>query len=78
MRFAATKLERMSRNEILTERETEILRLIADGYTDTEIGRKLSISGKTVSTHRKNMLRKLNLRNTAVLVRYAMEKKLVE
>ncbi len=57
---------------MLSPRELEITQLIGDGFTDNEIGVKLSISGKTVSTHRKNILRKLNLRNTAMLIRYAV------
>ena len=62
---------------MLTNREIEIVQLIADGNTDREIGEKLSISGKTVSTHRKNILRKLDMKNTAMLIRYAMSQKLV-
>ncbi len=63
---------------MLSPRELEITQLIGDGFTDNEIGVKLSISGKTVSTHRKNMLRKLNLRNTAMLIRYAVQNELLK
>jgi DNA-binding NarL/FixJ family response regulator len=62
---------------VLTRRELEILRLIADGLTNPEIADKLFISLSTVDTHRKSLMRKLNLKNTALLVRYALEHKLV-
>ncbi|MCE1188746.1 MAG: response regulator transcription factor [Ignavibacteria bacterium] len=57
---------------ILTSRETEILGLIADGLTSQEIAEKLFISYFTVSKHRKNILKKLKLKNTAELVNYAI------
>ena len=63
---------------MLSPRELEITQLIADGHTDIKIGDKLSISSKTVSTHRKNILRKLSLKNTAMLIRYAVENSLVK
>ena len=61
----------------LTKRELEIIRLIGDGLTDNEIASRLFISHVTVSTHRKNMLAKLGLKNTASLVRYAADNKLL-
>lgn len=67
----------MAYKEILSGRELEILQLIADGFTDREIAQKLSITDKTASTHRKNILRKLSLKNTALLIRHAIENKLV-
>lgn len=57
----------------LTPRELEIIRHIADGLTNQEIAKKLFLSTVTVDTHRKNMLVKLNVKNTASLVRYAAE-----
>jgi len=57
----------------LTEREREILRLIARSYTNREIGDKLFISEFTVATHRRNLKRKLHAENTADLVRFAYE-----
>jgi len=57
----------------LTEREVEIIRHIADGLTNQEIAVKLFLSTVTVDTHRKNMLAKLQLKNTASLVKYAAE-----
>lgn len=61
----------------ITKREREILRLIAQGLTTKEISEKLFISHRTVDTHRTNLLRKLKLRNTAALVRFALENKLI-
>jgi len=57
----------------LTPREREVLQFIVDGYTSQEIATFLFISPRTVETHRFNLLQKLNLRNTAGLVRYALE-----
>ena len=61
----------------LTPRELEVVQLIASGFTDREIAKMLSISSKTVNTHRKNILRKLALKNTALLIRYALENRIV-
>lgn len=61
----------------LTAREVEIIRYIADGLTNHEIADKLFLSTVTVDTHRKNMLAKLQLKNTATLVKYAAEHKLL-
>ncbi len=61
----------------LTAREVEIIRLIADGLTNHEIADKLFLSIVTVDTHRKNMLAKLQLKNTASLVKYAADHKLL-
>lgn len=59
-------------DRILTAREKEVLALIGQAKTDDEIGEHMMISGKTVSTHRRNLLRKLNARNKMELVRYAI------
>jgi len=61
----------------LTKRELEIIGHISNGLTNNEIAVKLFLSSVTVDTHRKNILAKLGLKNTASLVRYAMENKLV-
>ncbi len=58
--------------QILTRRELEVAKLIAGGNTDKEISAALFISLKTAKTHRNNIIKKLNLRNTADLVRYMM------
>lgn len=58
----------------LTEREIEVVRLITRGFSNAEIAEKLFISVRTVDTHRRNILEKLQVKNTAGLVRYALEK----
>lgn len=63
---------------MLSSREIQITQKIADGFTDREIADQLELSSKTVSTHRKNILKKLNLKNTAMLIRYAVENKLIK
>ena len=55
----------------LTKREQEILELIGKEYTNQEIAEELFISTNTVFTHRKNLMKKLSVRNTAGLIRYA-------
>ena len=63
----------MQLQHLLTAREIEIVKLIVAGLTDDAIGGLLAISKHTVSTHRKNVLTKLSLPNTASLVRVAMQ-----
>lgn len=62
---------------LITPREQSILKLISEGYTNQQIADTLFIAVATADTHRKNMLAKLKLSNTAALVRFAMENKLV-
>ncbi len=62
----------------LTKREVEIIQLIAKSLTTNEIADKLFISTHTVDTHRKNILSKLNLKNTAAIVNYAIKNGLME
>jgi DNA-binding NarL/FixJ family response regulator len=62
----------------LTSRETAVVQLIAEGKTNKQIANLLSLSTKTVETHRAIALRKLNLDTTAALIRYAIRNKLVE
>ncbi|WP_052888327.1 MULTISPECIES: response regulator [Thermogemmatispora] len=64
--------------ESLTEREREILKLVAEGYTNTKIAERLVISPKTVDTHRTHIMDKLNLHSRAELVKYAMRRGLLE
>ena len=61
----------------ISEREKEIIKLIADQYTTKEIAEKLFLSSHTVESHRKNILLKLGLKNTAGLVKYAIQKGLI-
>jgi two-component system, NarL family, invasion response regulator UvrY len=65
-------------HERLSDREYQVLRLLAVGKTTTEIANELSLSVKTVSTYRTRLLEKLNARSTADLIRYALAQKLVE
>ena len=62
---------------VLTKREKEILGLIAEGLTNNQIAEKLFISQLTVDSHRKNLLTKLNVNNTASLIRVEMEQGLI-
>jgi two-component system response regulator NreC len=63
--------------EMLTDREEEILKLIAEGFSNKEIGNKLFISHRTVDTHRTNLMKKLNANNIAGLISYAIKNGLV-
>jgi DNA-binding NarL/FixJ family response regulator len=58
---------------VLSSREKEILKLIAEEYTNAEIAEKLFLSVRTVDTHRQNLIQKLNVKNTAGLVKYAIK-----
>ena len=62
----------------LTSREVEILTLIAEGFSNKEIGDKLFISHRTVDTHRTNLMKKLEINNIAGLIRYAIKHSLVQ
>jgi len=61
----------------LTDRELEIVKLVAEGYTTAEISKMLCRSIHTINTHRKNILNKLGLNNPSELVRYAVKRRLV-
>ena len=61
----------------LTEREREVLTLIAEGLTNKQIGEQLGISPRTVARHRDNITGKLNLSSRAELTRYAIKKNLI-
>jgi DNA-binding NarL/FixJ family response regulator len=62
---------------IITSREKEVLELISQGLTNGEIAKKLFISVTTVDSHRKNLLAKFQVKNTAALVRLALEYKII-
>jgi len=75
---AAQSLQKkMNTTIVLTRREKEVLELIADGMTNNEIAQKLFISPATVDTHRKNLLAKLEAKNTASLIRMATQLQLI-
>jgi DNA-binding NarL/FixJ family response regulator len=67
----------LGKNYNLTKRETEILKLLVQGKTSPEIADTLYLAIYTVDTHRKNLLRKLNVKNTAGLVRFAIAHALI-
>lgn len=62
---------------LLTDREREVLQLIAEGKTNKDVANLLNVSINTVETHRKHVMEKLDLHNTAELVRFAVRKKIV-
>jgi DNA-binding NarL/FixJ family response regulator len=76
---ALQEYQRSSKQELpaLTSREKEILELIAEGYTNPQIAEKIFLSSFTVDSHRKNLLAKLNVKNTASLIKLAVERKLI-
>jgi two-component system, NarL family, response regulator NreC len=63
--------------DLLTDREKEVLQLIAEGKTNKEIATILELSPHTVETHRQNLMQKLDLHNTAEIVLYAVRKNIV-
>ena len=76
--FMEQKRERLvSTWDTLTPREIEVLKLVGEGYTSPEIAQMLGISSKTVDKHRANMMKKLDLHNSAALTAYAIERGLV-
>ncbi|HEX6290110.1 MAG TPA: LuxR C-terminal-related transcriptional regulator, partial [Herpetosiphonaceae bacterium] len=60
--------------DVLTTREREVLYLAANGYSNREIGDRLSISSRTAEIHRANLMRKLNLHTQTDLIRYAIRR----
>jgi len=63
--------------ELLTDREREVLQLLAEGKSNKEVATILDLSTYTVETHRTNLMHKLNLHNTAEIVLYAVRKKVI-
>lgn len=76
--FAATGDLRASSSGELTERETEVLRLIVEGYSNREIAEKLFISPKTVENHRTSLMNKLDRHDVIGLAKYAIAAGLVD
>ena len=71
-------MRKRSKNPIwLTPREKELLKLIVDGFTNHEIAERMFLGVETINSYRKNLLIKLGAKNTAILVRMALEEKLV-
>jgi len=73
----AARLVRREPEDDLTDRERQILRLIALGYTNQEIAGDLHLSVRTIEAHRRHILDKLRLNTRAELVRYALERRIV-
>ena len=74
---ALRKTSAVAQVPVITRREKEILTMIAEGFTNPEIAEKLFVSPSTVDSHRKNLLAKLNVKNTASLVKFAMDHHLI-
>jgi DNA-binding NarL/FixJ family response regulator len=62
---------------VLSERENEIIILIAEGLTNEQIAEQLFLSKHTINTHRKNIMSKLGVKNTAGIVMYAVKMNLI-
>jgi len=71
-------LEPDPEEDCLTAREREVLQLIAEGHTNKEIAEILCLSIKTVGAHRHNLMKKLDLHNQGELIKYAIQKKVIE
>ncbi|HEY9362844.1 MAG TPA: response regulator transcription factor [Chitinophagaceae bacterium] len=71
-------LKKISKKEILTPRETEVLKMIAMEMTNDEIAQKLYVAKRTIDTHRQNLINKLDVKNTAGLVKAAYKLKLID
>ncbi len=72
------KEETITAQENLSKCELNVLRLIAEGYTNAEIGEKLFNSKRTIESHRQNLLAKTHSKNTAALIRYALVHHLID
>jgi DNA-binding NarL/FixJ family response regulator len=77
--MALQEYQKSEKNDLplLTPREKEVLELIAEGYTNPQIAQKIFLSPFTVDSHRKNLLAKLGVKNTASLIRLAVDRKLI-
>ena len=76
--YIAHPTEHKSGYDLLSDREREILVLLAEGISLKDIARRLNLSVKTVDAHKYNLMRKLNLHDRSELIRYAIRKRLVE
>jgi len=75
---AESEERRRAEEDPLSERESEVLRLLALGYTNQEIAKQLFISVRTAETHRAHIMQKLRISSRAELVRYALERGLMD
>ena len=76
LRWGGTRPQEVS--DGLSPREREVLQLIAEGYTNKQIAEILSISIKTVQAHRNSLMQKLDLHDRGELIKYAIQKKIIE
>lgn len=76
--FSLESISERPLHEALSDREFQVLRLIASGKTVKEIGEELSLSVKTISTYRTRILEKMKMKNNAEMTHYAIHQKLVE
>jgi len=76
-RFIGDKSHKVSKTKV-TRRENEVLQLIIDGFFNKQIAEQLFLSIRTIDAHRRNLLQKLDVKNTAGLVKYAYQKGLIE
>lgn len=76
--FSLESISERPLHEALSDREFQVLRLIASGKTVKEIGEELSLSVKTISTYRTRILEKMKMKNNAEMTHYAIQQKLVE
>jgi len=70
--------KKISKEKMLTQRETEVLKMIAMEMTNEEIARKLYVAKRTIDTHRQNLINKLDVKNTVGLVKAAYKLKLID
>lgn len=75
--YLSANKSRKNTDSPLTTREIQVLRHVAKGLTNNQIGKKLSISHRTVDTHRRNIMEKLDLHNAVALTNYAVKKGLI-
>lgn len=76
--FNAIKPSDKPLHECLSEREFQVMRMLASGKSVSEIAGELSLSVKTISTHRSRLLEKMSMKSNAELTRYAIETHLIE
>lgn len=73
----AKSMEQSDSGSLLTARESEVLKLVAEGHTNQQIADILGLGRKTVDTHRTNIMRKLDLHDVTALVKYALKRGLI-
>jgi two-component system response regulator NreC len=75
--YSGKKGKTRTRYDVLTAREREVLKLLADGHPTKEIAARLELSVKTADVHKTNLMRKLDIHDRAGLVKYAIQRKLI-